>query len=396
MPLLYWGLAFVGHVGIWCATFNFLHSTALVRWARKTSEIFVLCFLVFPVLFLLWQIFGWLTSGSVNPTLIGDHPAGRTYSFVTTVIAFPTLVFWCLRKFSSTRPDGVIDFSQHRESMKSDSGRPLLHGRVASLLGLLPMNESLTISTDRSTIELDVPRALDGLRIVHLSDFHLTGKVDRRFFEKIVDQSNAFDPDLIIISGDLVDKRECLSWIDSIFGSLQSKHGCYFVLGNHDARVGDTEDLCRRLQDSGLIHAGGRWRKTDINGASVHIAGNELPWFSGAEYLPLSADSTPEEPGTQPDLKILISHSPDQLEWAKPFNFDLMFAGHNHGGQISFPLVGPIIAPSRYGVRYAAGTFQIGPMLMHVSRGISAEKPIRWNSVPEVGLFTIRAADKTR
>ena len=91
-------------------------------------------------------------------------------------------------------------------------------------------------------------------------------------------------------------------------------------------------------------------------------------------------------------MKILISHSPDQLKWARPFEFDLMFAGHNHGGQISFPIVGPIIAPSRYGLRYAAGTFQIGKMLMHVSRGVSAEKPIRWNSMPELGLFTIRAA----
>lgn len=395
MPLLYWGLAFIGHVGLWCATFNFLHSTALVRWARKTSEIFVLAFLVFPVLFAIWQAVDWLTSGYFDPTLIGNHVGGQAYSFIATVVAFPTLVFWCLRKFSNAHPEAVIDFVQLRETLKSDSDQPLLHGRAASLLGLLPMNESLTLSTDRLTIKLDVPQSLDGLKITHLSDFHLTGQVDQRFFERVVEQSNAFDPDLIIISGDLVDNRECLSWIEPIFGALKSKHGCYFVLGNHDARVGDVEELCQRLKDAGLAHVGGRWQQLEINGASIEIAGNELPWFSGAEYLPLSADAAPGESGTQPDLKILISHSPDQLEWAKPFDFDLMFAGHNHGGQISFPLIGPIITPSRYGVRYAAGTFQIGPMLMHVSRGISAEKPIRWNSVPEVGLFTIRAAGKT-
>ena len=396
MPFVYWVLAFIGHVGLWCATFNFLHSTALVRWARKSSEIFVLSFLVLPVLLAGWQILGWAIGRPFNPTLIGDHLAGRAYSSITSIVAIPTLAFWCIRKFSPPRPASVVEFSQRREKIKSDSGGSLLHGRAASLLGMLPMNESLTLSTDRLSVRLDVPQSLDGLKIAHLSDFHLTGNVDLRFFERVVQQSNEFEPDLVIISGDLIDKRKCLPWVESIFGALQSRYGCYFVLGNHDARVGDVDDLCHRLHAAGLVHVGGRWQTLEINGASIQICGNELPWFSGAEYLPLSADAKPGETGTQPDLKILISHSPDQLAWAKPFNFDLMFAGHNHGGQISFPVVGPIITPSRYGVRYAAGTFQIGQMLMHVSRGISAEKPIRWNSVPELGLFTIRSSEQSK
>jgi predicted MPP superfamily phosphohydrolase len=392
MPLIYWALAFIGHVGLWCATFNFLHSTALVRWARKTSEIFVLSFLVFPVLFLMWQLLGWAVGYRLNLSLIGDNLAGRGYTFIALVVAFPTIMFWFIRKFSPARPESVIEFSQETETLKPTPEDPLLHSRSGSLLGKFPMNESLTLSTDRLTVERDVPDSLDGLKIAHLSDFHLTGRVDLRFFERVVERSNTFEPDLVIISGDLIDKRKCLPWIEPVFGALKSRYGCFYVLGNHDSRVGDVDDLCARLKDLGLNHVGGRWHTIEINGACIQIAGNELPWFSGAEYLPLNADAEPGETGSRPDLKILISHSPDQLAWAEPFEFDMMFAGHNHGGQISFPIVGPIIAPSRYGVRYASGTFQIGRMLMHVSRGLSAEKPIRWNSVPELGLFTIRAA----
>jgi predicted MPP superfamily phosphohydrolase len=396
MQFVYWGISFIGHVGLWCATFNFLHSTALVRWARKSSEILVLLFLVFPVFFAMWQLISWIGGGDSTFTLIGSNVAGRAYSVVTSLIAIPTVLLWMSRKLSPKRPAAVIEFSESRKRIESHDGSNLLHGNLAQLLGKLPINETLNLSVDRLTVQLNVPQSLDGLKIAHLSDFHLTGYVDRRFFEQVVARANSFEPDLVIISGDLVDKPECLEWIDSIFGALKSKHGCYFVLGNHDLRVGDVDDLCQRLKAAGLIHVGGVWRTLEINGVTVQIAGNELPWFLGAEYLPLSANSSAQQTTTTPEphasMKILISHSPDQLKWARPFEFDLMFAGHNHGGQISFPVVGPIIAPSRYGLRYAAGTFQIGKMLMHVSRGVSAEKPIRWNSMPELGLFTIRAA----
>ena len=374
MQFVYWGIAFIGHVGLWCASFNYLHSTALVRWARKSSEIFVLLFLVFPVFFALWQLIGWIGGGCDALTLIGNNVAGRLYSMVATVVAIPTLLFWIARKLSTKRPAAVIEFAAHREKIDPRDGTPLLHGPLAQLLGALPMNETLTLSVDRLTVKLDVPQELDGLKIAHLSDFHLTGKVDKQFFEDVVAKANSFGPDLVIISGDLVDKPKCLEWIDSIFGAIESKHGCYFVLGNHDARVGDVEDLLQRLKAARLTHLGGLWRTVEINGIPIHIAGNELPWFSGAEYLPLSAEAQTGQPTDEPNqteqpnarrsMKILISHSPDQLKWARPFGFDLMFAGHNHGGQVSFPFVGPIIAPSRYGVRYAAGTFQIGKMLI--------------------------------
>jgi predicted MPP superfamily phosphohydrolase len=69
-----------------------------------------------------------------------------------------------------------------------------------------------------------------------------------------------------------------------------------------------------------------------------------------------------------------------------------MLAGHTHGGQICFPLIGPILAPSHYGVRYAAGTFDLPPTLMHVSRGVSGLQPLRFNCPPELAKLVLRCS----
>ena len=70
-----------------------------------------------------------------------------------------------------------------------------------------------------------------------------------------------------------------------------------------------------------------------------------------------------------------------------------MLAGHTHGGQVRLPWIGAIVAPSRHGVRYASGTFFEPPTVMHVSRGLSAEKPLRWNCAPELTKLTLRSPE---
>ena len=67
-----------------------------------------------------------------------------------------------------------------------------------------------------------------------------------------------------------------------------------------------------------------------------------------------------------------------------------MLAGHNHGGQVRLPFVGAILAPSRHGVRYAAGAFRSGNTVMHVSRGTSCLTPLRYNCPPEIALLILR------
>jgi hypothetical protein len=189
----------------------------------------------------------------------------------------------------------------------------------------------------------------------------------------------------------LIDEIDYLAWMPSTLAKLSAPLGVYFLLGNHDLFTGHAPRIRQELIQAGLIDVGGRWSRLEIHGAEVIVAGNELPWFGPAadmEACPLRRD------GNQ--LRILLSHSPDQFNWARRRDFDLMLAGHTHGGQIRPPVLGPIVCPSWYGVKYASGTFYARPTVMHVSRGISSEKPLRFNCRPELGRIVLQTRPKSQ
>jgi len=189
----------------------------------------------------------------------------------------------------------------------------------------------------------------------------------------------------VAITGDLVERNECLSWIPDTFGRLRAKGGIYYVLGNHDKHV-DEEELHARLADAGLIYVGGAWRQTTVRGVSVVLAGNELPWYPPAADL---SDCPPHDGDGLP-LRIVLSHSPDQFAWARRHDVDLLLAGHNHGGQVNLPLLGAILAPSKHGVRYASGAFRAGSKVMHVSRGTACLTPVRYFCPAEVAILVLQ------
>ncbi len=91
------------------------------------------------------------------------------------------------------------------------------------------------------------------------------------------------------------------------------------------------------------------------------------------------------------DFRILLSHSPDLFYKAQGWGIDLMFSGHNHGGQIRLPLVGAVFMPSRYSRRFDRGFFRAGPTLLYVSEGVGGKHPVRYGCPPEVSRFTLRA-----
>jgi hypothetical protein len=107
--------------------------------------------------------------------------------------------------------------------------------------------------------------------------------------------------------------------------------------------------------------------------------------------------------GTQPDLsrvpgnafRLFLSHTPDNLSWARRHGVHLMLAGHNHGGQIRLPLFGPVYSPSAYGAHFASGAFWERPTLMYVSRGVSGRHPLRLNCLPELTRLTLRPVAET-
>ncbi len=314
------------------------------------------------------------------------------YFGICCLIALGPVLWWFTRGVSTQPPEALHRSQAELIDLAGRlNGRPV-QGAYYKLLAQLPFNQTFELEVSRKQLGLaNLTPGLQGLTIAHLSDLHLSGRLERPYFEEIVHHANELDADLVAVTGDLVDKEPCIDWLPKTLGQLRAKHGVYFILGNHDLRV-DTATVRRTLVDAGLIDIGGRWQIVSTGADELLVAGNELPWIRPAADL---HDAPPPASAGGP-LRLLLAHTPDQFNWARRLRFDLMLAGHNHGGQFQFPAVGPLLAPSRHGVKYASGTFYKPPTVMHVSRGISALVPVRFNCRPEITLLELQPAENGR
>ncbi len=387
MQLLLALLALLGHGFLWAAFFNHSHATAM---SRRILDPLTLATLATAALLPIG-----LGSRSLRDGLPGAGPGdwsalgwiARLYLGACCIAGAGALARWILRQ--PRRPAAVLRSDRRRVVDLGRRGGPSSpQNPKRPLIARLPGNQVLELSMVERAIEIPrLPPALDRLTVVHLSDFHMTGYPGRAYFTEAVKLSNQWEPDLVAITGDLVDRPECLGWLPETIGQLTGRFGVYFVLGNHDHWV-DTEALRQALTDHGLIDLGGRWTEAEIRGERVILAGNELPWSSPAADF---EDAPPPSAAGGP-LRIVLAHSPDQLGWARACGVDLLLAGHTHGGQICLPLAGPIVSATHLGTAYASGVFHEPPTVMQVSSGVSAEIPVRLWCPPEIIKLVLRAA----
>lgn len=387
LTLLILGLTLAGHGGIWVAMYNQMNASNLPLVLKKVfSKILLGGMFALATLFVaIWYPVGPLKSLDIDP--VKASPLGG-YAIVCWLFAAFVTARWLLWKVTLRKPANFQSKDGDSIDLVDSIGHPPVGDALTRFFAKWPGNEIFQLEVTRKEFRLsELPSRMDNLTIAHLSDLHMTGRIDREFYEEIVKETNRLAPDLIVITGDIIDKRKCLGWLEPVLSKLKAKYGVYYVLGNHDLRVRDEKGLRKRLKQAGLIEVNGRWVPVRLNGGTLWIAGNELPWFKGAEKLA----SEPEGYNGETDMRLILSHSPDQVEWARKKNFGLLLAGHTHGGQIRFPVIGPTVSPSRYGVKYASGEFQVGPVTMHVSRGLCGVHPVRFHCPPELALLTLRA-----
>jgi predicted MPP superfamily phosphohydrolase len=377
-------LALSGHAFLWIGLVNRFHALGIRRKIIKRVTWVMLFFAAVIPFFIIWLYV-------IDPR----YPAIpiHIYLVLCWAIAPITLLRLVFIRWRYRRPSLVRFHGIQRAEINPYFTATNARERAWQVVTRLPMNEILQPNVSRWM--LDVPRlplALDRLSIVHISDLHFTGRIGKAYFREAVRVCNEQQPDLMCITGDIVDRACCFDWIADTLGQLTARHGVYFILGNHDLKV-DSNRLRQILKQCGLIDLGNCSRQIEIHGTPVFLMGNEQPWFRPVGCVERTGGSPLEDGALHApyELRIVLSHSPDQFAWAQKQNADLMLAGHTHGGQIRIPPLGAIFSPTIEGVKYISGIYDLPPTILHVSRGLSGDVPVRWNCRPEITHLQLRA-----
>lgn len=247
------------------------------------------------------------------------------------------------------------------------------HALTAAALGLgasaWALREGRRVRVKRVEIPLrKLPAALDGLRLVQLSDVHVGPTIDRRFVEEVVAKVNAISPDIIAITGDLVDGRVSeLEHEVAPLAQLRARHGTYFITGNHEYHAG-VDDWCGHLQRLGMRVLRNERVELRIEGHALHLAGIDDELADVAAAVSGRDTSAP---------LILLAHQPKEVRSAVRHGVDLQLSGHTHGGQL-WPL-GWLL---RTGQPAVAGLTRFADTLLYVSSGTGFSGPPMRLGVP--------------
>jgi len=251
------------------------------------------------------------------------------------------------------------------DALRADSAAavPLL-GIAATLVGYVNARRTASVVT----VEIPVPglpAALHGFTIVQISDIHVGTTIRRPYVEAIVEAVNRLRPDIVAITGDLVDGSvpELASEVEPL-ARLISRHGSYFVTGNHEYYSG-VEPWLAELRRLGLKVLHNEHVVIAREGGKLVLAG--VPDYS-AGYFDTAHRSNPQAAlaGAPADaaVKILLAHQPRSAAAAEQAGFDLQLSGHTHGGQFL-----PWSFLIRLQQPFTAGLYRLGRLRVYVSRG---------------------------
>ena len=280
-------LGCLGHVSVCVAAVNRIQGSvadhSFEKIFKRSVYLWALLGLVLPF-FLMWR-----SAELVTPWQVVARQLVADWGYFTLATAW--LVVVVIRRLAQLVVDRCPDswaltqtkvyhiaeevVEESREKYYPESNRSFLLNFTGNQVGQLEVN--------KKTLFLpQLPSKLEGLTLTHFSDLHITGVIPQVFYDRLCDEILELDSDLMFLTGDVLDRPSKLPWVARLAKRLTTSKECYFVLGNHDVRLGQDEKLRAALVAENCVDLGSTYLHVDIRGEPILLAGNELPWVGTA------------------------------------------------------------------------------------------------------------------
>lgn len=228
-----------------------------------------------------------------------------------------------------------------------------------------------------AVIDTNLPEDFDGLKIVHFSDLHYGRAITKKMITKIIDEINLIHPDIVVFSGDLIDRdasleEEDITYLEKKLSEIESKYASYAVIGNHDMDY--DVDTVKEIYQNSNFHL-------LQNDYDIIYGKNNMPFFIGGLDSLLEGSPDVDEMMRYFDdkedemYKMIIAHEPDMTDdiLEKDNSVNLILSGHSHNGQARIPFIGAVYTPLG-SKKYYDNYYKIDNTSLYISSGIGVSR----------------------
>ena len=230
---------------------------------------------------------------------------------------------------------------------------------------------------------LETDKLAAPVRLAFLSDFH--GARYGQGQSRLLAAVDRLEPDAVVMPGDFYDEDHVDGNTDDLLSALAERYPCFFVRGNHEGSTGRSDQLRKKLEDWGIAVLAGTEALLQVKGQQVRICGVDDPGICGERGWLEQFQACQALTGDG-IYSVLLSHRPELTQYYRASGFDLVLAGHAHGGQVRIPgVLNGLAAPHQgFFPDYAGGRYRLSGTELIVGRGLSRDLRVRVFNPPEL------------